>query len=206
LARGLQETPRNLHPKYPFFTSQLAYNPPTLNQEAAAMRKKRDTRDYMTRVYEREYDRIIHDQREWNRTHVPRRETPFIGGSHDVKKHDEIMVTVRKALAAQAWHERNAPSWACPLLLKENECDNYIYCSDYNSNKLLGYFSRSVRWNGWNIDRHPTFPVFCSGIMAYNFGPMEIRCDKELQQLFPPRKLEGLECSPLRWRPPQTSV
>jgi hypothetical protein len=87
------------------------------------------------------------------------------------------MAKARRALAAQAWHATTGPSWAQPLLLREEECESAIY-NECPGVKLWGYFGRSVRWNDWNIERHPPFPVFACGVMAHIFGPQEIKLEQ----------------------------
>jgi hypothetical protein len=162
----------------------------------------RDKRDYVTRICEREYDRQIKAATDWRRVHALNRTIPFIGGRYELRKHDEHMAKVHRALAAQAWHAMTGPSWAQPLLLREEECESAIH-NECPGVKLWGYFGRSMRWNDWNIERHPPFDTFCSGVMEHIFGPPEIKMDKALLQMYPPRKLEGLKCSPLTWRPPK---
>ena len=109
--------------------------------------------------------------------------------------------SVGRALAAVEWHEKTAPpSWACPLPLRLDQCESMI-CNANNALQLVGYFGRSMRWSDWDIDQHPTFDRFCCGVMDYMFAPMELRTDKELQQMFPPRALAGLK-TPLCWRQP----
>jgi hypothetical protein len=81
-------------------------------------------------------------------------------------------------------------------------CESLLY-NDHNEQKLVGYYARSLRWNGWDFERHPPFDVFCRGVMEYIFSPMDLRMDQELQQMFPPRTLAGLT-TPLQWRSPGT--
>jgi hypothetical protein len=69
----------------------------------------------------------------------------------------------------------------------------------HNALKLLGYFSRSLRWNDWH-EQHPGFSEFCSGVLDFVFCPPDMKRDAELVRMFPPKALAGITNPGLRWR------
>ena len=126
--------------------------------------------------------------------------SPSLADSFEPPLDAESVRSVGRALAAVAWHAETSPwSWSKPLPLEMGVCKSLMN-NALGALQLLGYFGRSLRWNNWDIDQHPTFDPFCCGVMDYMFAPMELRTDKELQQMFPPRALVGLK-TPLCWRP-----
>jgi hypothetical protein len=116
------------------------------------------------------------------------------------ERHADSVWPVAHAIVAEMRHEQTAPEWACPLPTKTEEIKRLI-CSGHNEHRLLGFFARSWRWCGWD-ERHPHLDPFVSGLLAYEYTPIEIRCDPELQQLYPPRPLAGLCGSELAWHSP----
>ena len=96
-------------------------------------------------------------------------------------------------------HGATAPEWASPLPVETEEIKSLI-CSDHNERRLLGYFARSWRRCGWD-EQHPNFDPFVSALMANEFTPIGIRCDHELQRLYPPRPCAGIgDDTELVWR------
>jgi hypothetical protein len=160
-------------------------------------------RDRITLLCEREYDRMVEEEREERRRQKYLLTAPHIGDKYHARQHDDIMRKVAKAIAASAWHERTTSiSWARPLPLEMGWCETLIN-NDRNELKLLGYFGRSLRWNNWDFEIHPVFDVFCSGVTEWFLSPPEITMDKELLRMFPPKALVGLS-HPLQWSPPRT--
>ena len=117
------------------------------------------------------------------------------------ERHADAIWPVAHAIAAEMRHEQTAPAWACPLPVKTEEIKRLLH-SGHNERRVLGYFGRSWRGCGWD-ERHPHFDPFVSGLMACEFTPIGIRCNSELQQLYPPRPLAGLCGSELTWRSPR---
>jgi hypothetical protein len=159
-------------------------------------------RDRVTEICEQQVDRLAEAEREERCSRKYRPTAPHIGDTYLPEQYDDVVRKVAKAIAATAWHERTAPySWANPLPLKMEWCETLIDNKD-NALKLLGYFGRSMRWNDWDFEQHPTFPDFCSGVLDYIFCPPEIQMDLGLQRMFPPRPLDGIT-TPLQWRAPR---
>jgi hypothetical protein len=151
---------------------------------------------------ERAFDRLIEFEREERQRQKFLPKAPHIGDRYLPEQRDDMMRKVAKAIAASAWHAKNTPiSWANPLPLEMEWCETLMH-NDQNALKLLGYFGRSLRWNGWAFETHPVFSDFCAGVLEWFLSPPELRMDKELQKMFPPRALPGLE-HPLQWRPPR---
>jgi hypothetical protein len=151
---------------------------------------------------ERAYDRLIEFERDERRRQEFLPKAPHIGDHYLPEQHDDMMRKVAKAIAASAWHERTTPyTWAKPLPLELGECETFI-SNNCNPLRLLGYFARSLRWNGWAFETHPDFNTFSCGVTEWLLSPPELRMYKELLQMFPPKALPGLE-HPLRWRPPR---
>ena len=157
-------------------------------------------RDRVTAICEREFDRLVKAEFENARSLRRSKTVPHIGGVYLEAEHAELMQQVARALAAQERHAQTTPySWSKPLPLKMEVCESLIY-NNSNAMKLLGYFGRSLRWNHWP-EQHPDFCTFCSGVLDFFLCPPEIKMDRELQQMFPPKELVGIT-NPLQWRPP----
>jgi hypothetical protein len=91
-------------------------------------------------------------------------------------------------------------SWANPLPLRMEECESLQY-NEHNALRLLGHFGLSLRWNKWDIERHPPFETFCRGVIACAC-PIEMQRDRELRRMFPPQALAGITGPPPQWRAP----
>jgi hypothetical protein len=132
-------------------------------------------------------------------------EVPFIGGTycpHDRRQQADLIWKECRALAAREWFERSdAPHWTKPLVLREDECAALI-ASQHNNSKIQGYYCRSLRWNNWAYDIHPSFNDFACGLTEWIFCPEELMRDRELARRFPPKELAGLT-HPVQWRPPK---
>ena len=158
-------------------------------------------REWRVKVCEHEFDRMVEDAREDRRRLSLSKQVPVIGGVYDPKQHAELVRKVARALAFQERHAETVPySWARKLPVRMEECESLIDNKD-NALKLLGYFGRSLWWNGWP-EQHPTFEVFCCGVTEYVWCPPELQMDLELQKLFPPKALAGIT-TPLQWRSPR---
>jgi hypothetical protein len=64
-----------------------------------------------------------------------------------------------------------------------------------------GFYARSLALRQWDLQEHPSFRDFTRGLMASDTGSWKIEQDAQLQQRFPPRRLEGMGPD-LHWRPP----
>jgi hypothetical protein len=161
--------------------------------------RNRVPRDRVVEICERQYDLLVKEAFE-ERCRLAKPAFHF-GRRTEQELHAELVREVARTLAAQ-WHEESAPAWACQLPVELQVCESLIY-NDCNALKLLGYYGRSMLWSGWNFERHPDFNTYCRGIMASRIGPMDVRMDEELLQMFPPKALAGLT-TPLQWRSPGT--
>jgi hypothetical protein len=88
--------------------------------------------------------------------------------------------------------------------LRAEVCDE-LANADNARLQVVGLFGSSLRQADWD-KRHPGFNRFCSGLMAYESTPGNIRSDRALLQEFPPRKLKGLCDGLLHWRSDATIV
>ena len=158
----------------------------------------RDRRDRVTRECERQYDLLVKEALEEERRRLSR---SVFHVQTEQEQHAELVREVARTLAAD-WHAESAPAWAARLPVELPMCELLIY-NNCNQLKLLGYFGRSLLWNDWNYEQHPDFNTFCCGVMASRIGPMDVRMDAELLQMFPPKALAGLY-TPLHWRAPGT--
>jgi hypothetical protein len=122
-------------------------------------------------------------------------EVPWIGGQYNPRdkreNYADLMQQACKAVAAQWWFESNAPKWAWPLPLRFEDFD-FLDQDPDGKQQILGLYARSLRLLDWAYQIHPPLNAFGSGVMAYRFTPAELRADRELQRIFPPKGLEGL--------------
>jgi hypothetical protein len=129
------------------------------------------------------------------------REIPVIGGNflpYLPETIPPLLLKVAAALCARERFGQDVPS-APPLPLHQaaiEACEN-AECHRLN---LLGYFSHSLAWMDWDYDSHPPFAVYCSGLLAYECAPSELRSDRTLIRTFPPRPLSGLCDEWMIWR------
>jgi hypothetical protein len=130
-------------------------------------------------------------------------EIPIIGGLFITDLDCSIpLLRVCQALVAREKFHREKPPWAPDLPLHERDIEE-LEQDDNGKLRLVGLFAGSLQGERWDA-RHPSFSPYASGMLAYEHAPLEIRCDQELQQAYPPRQLAGLCDGHLNWRSPET--
>jgi hypothetical protein len=128
-------------------------------------------------------------------------EAPIIGNVYfEQLGHAHLLPPIFRAVRAEKIFRQEAPGWP-ELPLRQEDCERLEHNDDPQL-AALGLFGSSLRSEQWDV-RHPGFRAFVSGLMAYEHTPREIRNDPDLQQLFPPRRLEGLCDGKLNWRSPE---
>lgn len=128
-------------------------------------------------------------------------EAPIIGMPYFVGMHSELLPTIFRAVRVKERFHRKKPAWAPDLPLRQEDIEVMVAADDPRCN-VVGLYANSLRAECWDL-RHPRFDLFCRGLMACEYAPREIRSDPDLQQLFPPRRLEGLCDGKLNWRSPE---
>ena len=105
-----------------------------------------------------------------------------------------------QALLAREHFAANGPSDAPPLPL------SYDAREDLHGrgalSRIVKWYARSLEGRSYNLQEHPAFAAYASGVMASDLTPDTVRDDPELRLRFPPRPLSGLG-SGLYWKPPQ---
>jgi hypothetical protein len=97
-------------------------------------------------------------------------EIPIIGSirGHEYSPHaprQQTYVLERlavKALLAQKWFEDEAPKWAQPLPLTEEDCVALLQTRDRRPN-LRGNYGRLLRELQWEYRNAKPFELFCAG-------------------------------------------
>jgi hypothetical protein len=104
------------------------------------------------------------------------------------------------ALRAREWFAVNGPVGAPPLPLSDNEIEDYRNARGLKG--VVGFYARSLYRLDYDVQTHPSFEVFCCGLMAVNTGLWRIENDPQLRKRFPPRPLAGMTPSAY-WAPPK---
>jgi hypothetical protein len=130
-------------------------------------------------------------------------EIPIIGGLFITDlDFSNPLLRVCRALAARGKFHQEKPPWAPDLPLHERDIEELEH-DDNSKLRLVGLFAGSLQGERWDAE-HPSFSAYASGLLAYEYTPIEIRCDHELQCEFPPQPLAGLCDGHLNWRSPET--
>ena len=96
-----------------------------------------------------------------------------------------------RAKRARIWHSKHTPCWCQPLPIRDDEQEN-ILCSGYFHRHLVAYYSYSLRAQGFNYLKHPSFVRYSSGLLADPDCPTDLQDNAELMLDFPPQRLPGL--------------
>jgi len=131
-------------------------------------------------------------------------EVPYLGHLYHMDAWNDVAFwrqRVADALCARQWFAWQAPAWAGGLPIKLKDIETMEACNENSRCKIVGLFGRSVHGQSFNWREHPPFGTYCSGLMAYDACPEDLREDPELLAEFPPRVLAGLADGQLGWRP-----
>jgi hypothetical protein len=158
-------------------------------------------RDRVTEICEAEFDRQARAAAAESASCRLSKQVPVIGGEFRQERLGEYLGLISRAIAAQERHALLAPKWAVPLPLQLPECERLIV-NEHNELKLLGYFGRSMRWREWD-PKHPLFNDFCSGVLDWLHCPVDLKLDRGLKRVFPPKELVGLISPAVAWRAPE---
>jgi hypothetical protein len=105
-----------------------------------------------------------------------------------------------KAQAAREWFAVHGPADVQPLPLGYSERER---CQGRSgAHHILKWFARSLAGLGYDVELHPKYDEFASGVMNSEFSPDFIKNDPELKKRFPPCPLKGLGPG-LVWRAPK---
>ena len=105
-----------------------------------------------------------------------------------------------QALLAREHFAANGPSDAPPLPLSYDEREDLHARGALL--RIVKWYARSLEGRSYNLQEHPAFAAYASGVMASDLTSDTVREDPELRLRFPPRPLSGLG-SGLYWKPPQ---
>jgi hypothetical protein len=127
---------------------------------------------------------------------------PYIGNMYRTDGEKDVAWLKQRVVAAlltRRWFDMTKPPWAgeLPLTFKDIGAAERSGCPRC---KLVGYFSSSVRGQGWAWKLHPPFATYCSGLLACGYTPEGLQ-EESLRMEFPPRRLPGLADGDLTWRP-----
>ena len=111
----------------------------------------------------------------------------FVWGIDPIAEQKEAAVT---AVRAREWFAVNGPPDAPPLPLSHNDKEDYRRARGLKG--LVGFYSRSLAIQDYDVLKHPTFDDFCCGLMAIDTGAWGIEKDAQLRKRFPPRQLAGM--------------
>jgi hypothetical protein len=106
----------------------------------------------------------------------------------------------RQALAAREWFKQHGPPDApvFPIGYAERE-----ELKMGGLPHIVAWYARSLAARKYNLEEHPSFDEYASGVMASEkHAPGFIRDNEEMRRRFPPRPLAWLE-SGLYWCPPK---
>ena len=98
----------------------------------------------------------------------PAAEVPFIGGCWPpLEYHDELRLTVIRALRAQRWFEQEAPPWAQPLPLTFEDCIARYNGPNRGSRRgsLVGNYGVMLRQMQWRYENAWPFEVYCAHVL-----------------------------------------
>jgi hypothetical protein len=119
----------------------------------------------------------------------------------DEERAFELKQQTKAYLLARKHYRLHGPSWAprlpaidADIERLERDEDNRLY--------LWGRFAASLRSVAWDLEVHPPWDAYASGVMAYEHAPSEIREDRRLRAQYPPKKLAGIDPD-LYWRSPK---
>jgi hypothetical protein len=105
----------------------------------------------------------------------------------------------QRLLDARTWFAEHGPPDAPPLPLSYSEREN-LKCGGIGH--IVAWYARSLAEQGYDVEKHPSFDDYASGVMASEHAPWFIMDDKRLRKRFPPRPLDGLDGS-MYWDPPK---
>jgi hypothetical protein len=126
-------------------------------------------------------------------------QTPIYSGPFPIDALRKLKRLVDNAHHARIWHARYGPPWTQPLPVSELERFSLLDGTD-KSRHLLAYYSESLDGRDYNYLEHPQFFDHGRAVMADPRTPEYLREDADLQILFPPKPLAGLD-EHQRWRP-----
>lgn len=116
---------------------------------------------------------------------------PYIGFKYRIDCGPRIQQIVCFALATRKLFEKSKPSWAPALPISVIEYEKLKNDESPRIN-LVGHYGGSLIALEWD-ERHPSFPDYGCGLMAYEHTPDHLKRDPELLEEFPPRRLDGLD-------------
>jgi len=94
------------------------------------------------------------------------------------------------AVVARRYFRWHAPHWVPDLPIRRDEIDA-MQNANNTVDWLVGVHAESLMFQGWNYQIHPSFFDHVCGI--HDAAPDELREDPMLYQIFPAKKLLGLD-------------
>jgi hypothetical protein len=101
-----------------------------------------------------------------------------------------LKLEIFAAVAARKYFRWHAPPWVPDLPIRRDEIDA-MQNADNIVDWLVGVHADSLRWQKWDYQVHPMFFDHVCGI--HEAAPDELREDPMLRQIFPAKKLFGLD-------------
>ena len=128
----------------------------------------------------------------------------YVAGLDPIKPQKE---KARRALLAREHFSLYGPADAQPLPLSGDEIDE-MACRGHLITRVVRQFARSLSNREYDIEEHPSFSDYASGLLwemdrgnefIPDYPPNE---DAEVRKRYPPRRLEGIGCG-AKWLPPK---
>jgi hypothetical protein len=100
----------------------------------------------------------------------PDEEIPFIGGEFPPPQYrDGLKERVMRALLAQKWFEFEAPRWAWPLPIREEDSlarrnaeERWQNPRQDHRYRIVADYAESLRGLGWHYERILPFEIYCA--------------------------------------------
>jgi hypothetical protein len=95
-------------------------------------------------------------------------EIPIVGAvqgfvySPHASQHRDLEKLIVQAMCARKWFEFEAPPWAQPLPLSEEDCVACFNCGGDRRAALVGHYARTLRGMHWAYKLAPPFELHCA--------------------------------------------
>jgi hypothetical protein len=113
--------------------------------------------------------------------------------------------TAEEALLAQEWFAVYGPPNAPLLPLLPGDWDRMRYGGTVGLDVLIGFYARSLNFQGWKVHNHPTFEDFARGLMTFPDIRSRAGQDPLVAERYPPRVLVGMHNGAF-WEPPAAAA
>ena len=129
----------------------------------------------------------------------------YVAGLEPIKPQKDA---ARRALRAREWFRKNGPADVQPLPLSLYEREP-LKLGRGLLNHILAWYARSLEGRKFDVEEHPSFADYVSGVLweaelPVGFACLHYPCEElqELKKRFPPRMLKGMSPG-VKWLPPK---